>query len=169
MASLIHELITVLEEEKNCYEEILSTSEQKTNYIVEGDMPSLQALTTTEQSLAGKAFRLDKKREEIIADMAIVLGQDPKTLQLSFLIKKMNNMPTEQQQLQTLQQALTELVEQLKQVNELNKQLLEQSLDFIDFTVRALQSQYSGVGPSLYESKGQEADYRGQHFFDRKQ
>ena len=169
MASLIHELLDILKEEQACYEEILACSKEKTEYIIEGDTNSLQVLTTTEQSLTGRAFQLGKKRETILEDMAIVLGQDPRTLQLTFLIQKMNNMPKEREQLQRLQKQLTTLMEELKQVNEQNGQLLEQSLEFIDFTVRALQSQHSGAGLSLYEKQGQTTDYEGHNFFDRKQ
>ncbi len=169
MASLIHELIEVLEQEQACYKEILACSQEKTDYIVEGNVESLQFLTTTEQSLAGRAFQLGKKREGLLEDMAMVLGQKPQSLQLTFLIQKMNNMPTEQGQLQKLQQQLTTLMEELKQVNEQNRLLLEQSLEFIDFTVRALQSQHSGAGLSLYEKQGQTTEYEGQNFFDRKQ
>ena len=65
MAGLINELIDVLTEEISCYEELLKISKGKTDIIVEGDVVSLQNLTSHEQEIVGKTIKLEKKEKRL--------------------------------------------------------------------------------------------------------
>ncbi|PKM67409.1 MAG: hypothetical protein CVU95_06775 [Firmicutes bacterium HGW-Firmicutes-2] len=49
MASLIEDLIGVLEEETGCYNLLLEVANNKKDVIINGDLPGLQELTKQEQ------------------------------------------------------------------------------------------------------------------------
>ena len=72
MASLMDELIDTLSEEKALYEQLIPVSEKKTTILVKDDLQALEEVTQQEQFLIEKAGALGKKRESVIANIAIV-------------------------------------------------------------------------------------------------
>ena len=49
MASLVEELVTVLEEEEKIYQTLISYGEKKTDILIRADVPELEKLTCLEQ------------------------------------------------------------------------------------------------------------------------
>lgn len=168
MAGLIHNLIETLDQQKECYEGLLTLAQYKTDSIVNREMELLQEVLKREQEFMGRAARLEKNRETILKDIANVLNLDLKQLTISSLITKLDKTPKEQGKLRQLRQDLIEIVEEIKGHNITNQGLLNQSLEFIDFTLNALQSM--NVHPaSGYESKGDDSKQQSISFFDTKQ
>lgn len=62
MASLIENLINILDEENSEYETLLSLSIEKTDTIVSGDVNALNDLVAREQSIVERINKLEKKR-----------------------------------------------------------------------------------------------------------
>ena len=85
MASLMENLISLLEQENDEYEKLLELSMQKTPVIIEGDISKLEKITDEEQIIVGKVNRLDKEREQVMQDIATVLNKDVQTLKLGKL------------------------------------------------------------------------------------
>lgn len=169
MASLIEDLITTLEQEKDYYKDLLSISEQKTETIIKGDVTDLNELTNREQEIAAKVIKVDKKREEIISDIALVTSKNADELTISNLAELLVKQEQEHIKLINLRDEIKEIVEKLQIINDRNKILLQESLDYIDFTMNALQSN-SYITNINYESQGQMCDNQeGKSFFDAKQ
>ena len=63
MASLIDELISILEEECDIYQRLIPIAEEKTRVIVKNDLSSLQEITAREQAAVGSINTLERKRE----------------------------------------------------------------------------------------------------------
>lgn len=61
MASLIENLINILDEENSEYETLLSLSIEKTDTIVSGDVNALNDLVAREQSIVERINKLEKK------------------------------------------------------------------------------------------------------------
>lgn len=99
MASLMENLIAVLEQESNEYEGLLSLSQKKTPVIVSGNLEELQKITDDEQELVSRINRLEKRRIETTADIANVLNRDVTTLKLANLIEMLASRPAEQRKL----------------------------------------------------------------------
>ena len=93
MASLMENLIEVLEQESNEYEGLLSLSQKKTPIIVSGNLEELQKITDDEQELVSRINRLEKRRIETTADIANVLNRDVTTLKLANLIEMLASRP----------------------------------------------------------------------------
>ena len=168
MASLIEELIGVLEEETGCYEKLLNMADNKKDVIIKGDVPSLQEITKVEQELAGHILRLEKKRKQCIEDICLVLNKKSEEMTIQNLIEMLTG--DEKIRLKGINEKLVNIITDLQTHNEVHKKLIQQSLDFIDFTVNAVQSTTTAIPSNSYQAKGNRYDsYSGRNFFDAKQ
>lgn len=170
MASLIEELINIIEEETGCYETFLELANNKKDVIINGDLPSLQDITKKEQELAGQLLRLEKKRLSNLEDICLVTNRNKEEMTVANLISMLDNQESEKNALEEASNKLQNILEEVKLTNETNRKLIEQSLEFIDFTMNAVQSSKSGNIGNSYESKGNlYGNYQGRNFFDAKQ
>ena len=150
MASLMENLISVLQREGDAYEELLELSMKKTPIIVSGDLEGLQKITDEEQNVVARINHLDAKREEVTKDIANVLNKDVKSLKLVDIINLMSQRPIEQKQLATAHDKLKEVVGQMTRVNEQNKELIKQSLEMVEFDLNLIQSMKSAPQTANY-------------------
>lgn len=121
MASLMENLIDVLDQESGEYEALLGLCRKKTPVIVSGNLEELTRITDEEQTIAGRVNKLDHKRQEIYADIANVINKDVKTLKLTDLIAMLEKRPSEQQKLAQTYDRLRAVVQEVKRVNEQNR------------------------------------------------
>lgn len=138
MASLMENLLEVLEQESIEYEGLLALSQKKTPIIVSGNLQELQRITDDEQELVSRLARLEKKRSEVTADIANVLNKDVNQLKLANLIEMMAGRPEEQAKLAQAHDRLRESVRGLQRVNEQNRELLENALEMVEFEINLL-------------------------------
>ena len=140
MASLMENLIGVLEEESIQYEGLLELSQKKTPVIVSGDLEKLQQITDEEQEVVGRINRLEKSRTEVVADIANVLNRDVANMKLSNLIGMLAGRPAEQALLAGVHDRLRTAVRGLQRVNEQNRELLAEALELVNFEMGMLQA-----------------------------
>lgn len=168
MAGLIHDLMDVLEEEISFYTILLEISKKKTDIIVLGDVSALQQLTTQEQEVVAKNLKLEKQREDIIEDIALVLNETKETLTIGKLIQRLQNTGEDQERLRQIQMEIQNILNELKQSNEQNKMLIKQSMEMVNFTMNAIQSTRSFTSND-YGVEGQIQNKTGRSFFDTRQ
>ncbi|WP_341875778.1 flagellar protein FlgN [Defluviitalea saccharophila] len=168
MAGLIYDLIKVLEEETLCYRNLLEMSKEKTDILVAGDTAALQELTKKEQAVVSKTARLEKNREQVIEDIALVLNEDKKSLTISKLLERLKNSGEESQRLKKVQLEMQNVLDDLKRSNEQNRLLLNQSMEMIDFTINAIQSKRTFT-TNDYSQGGQMHSANSRSFFDARQ
>ena len=106
MASLMENFMDILEKENGEYERLTELSRQKRQVIIDGNIPALEEITDQEQEIAGILINLEKKREEIVNDMSIVLSKDPGELTVTNMIAFLSKQPKEQQKLRDLKDRL---------------------------------------------------------------
>ena len=140
MASLMENLIEVLDLESTEYENLLGLSMKKTPVIVAGAMEELAKITDEEQNVVSKISRLEQRREEVFADIANVINKDVKTLKLSDLIEMLASRPEEQQKLARVHDKLSSAVHEVKRANEQNRILIENALEMVEFDMNMLQA-----------------------------
>lgn len=138
MASLIENLISVLEQESVEYETLLGLSMQKTPIIVAGDLPALQKITDEEQTVVSRINHLDRKRSEVIKDIANVMNKDVTTLKLVNLIQMLESRPAESGKLAEVHDRLKSVVGSMKQINNQNKELIAHSLEMVEFDMNLI-------------------------------
>lgn len=140
MASLMENLIEVLNQESIEYEGLLTLSQNKTPIIVSGDLENLEKITDDEQNLVSRIANLEKKRTEVIADIANVLNRDVEKLKLVNLIEMLAARPEEQAQLAEAHDRLRNAVRGLQRINEQNRELLTNALEMVEFEMTLLHS-----------------------------
>lgn len=150
MASLIDELILVLEKEKDAYQKMIPFSDSKTKAIIDNDLEALQAITEKEQDTADELTALERKREKVIINIGTVLNKDPKSLKLNILIKMLDKQPEEQRKLSIIYDELNSTLQRISQINGRNKELIQQSLEMIDFNINLIRSISAVPGGSAY-------------------
>ncbi|SHO48731.1 flagellar protein FlgN [Anaerocolumna xylanovorans] len=171
MASLIEELITTLSQECEIYQELLPMAREKTQVIVKNDLKSLQEVTEKEQILADRISGMEKKREEIIKNIGIVVSKDPRAINIRTVIQMMEKQPVEKNKLIEIHDTLKRTVQNLAQINNHNKSLIQQSLEMIEFNMNFIQSARTSPGNNSYNKGAAQVDMLSAQpgMFDAKQ
>ena len=102
LASLMDELLEVLSEERDIYEELAPISEKKTQVLIKEDLKELKKITDKEQLLVDKVSIVDRKREKVIQNISVVLNKDSKELDLATLGNILCKQPDERKKLNML-------------------------------------------------------------------
>lgn len=140
MASLMENLIDVLRKESSEYEGLLELSQRKTAIIVSNNLKELEKIMDEEQELVSRISNLEKKREEVSADIANVLNRDVKTLKLTDLITILASRPQERKALEEVHDRLQISVRGLQRINEQNMELLKNAMEMVEFDMHLLQA-----------------------------
>ena len=172
MASLMEELINILDEENGLYEQLLSLSMKKTPVIISADLETLSKITDDEQEIVNKIGVLDSKRNQSMRDIANVINKDVNSLKLTELIEMLKSRPAEQNRLATVYDKLVDTLAQMRRVNDQNRELIESSLEMIQFDLNVLQAYKSAPETANYTNNAYSAGaYMGDNKggFDAKQ
>ena len=140
MASLIEELIDTLNKENSEYEKLLELSKRKATVIVSRDIAALEKITDDEQIVVTTIGNLDSKRAQVTRDIADVINKDVETLKLSVLIELLSKQPNEQRALSEIHDKLKMTVENVRMINESNRQLIDQSLEMVEFDLNMIRA-----------------------------
>ena len=136
----MEELINTLEQESEEYERLLSLSLRKTPVIVSADLEALASITDEEQAILSRLAHAEKKREVCMKDIANVVNRDVESLKLGDLITMMSSRPQEQKRLAVIHDRLSDTIRQMRRSNEQNKQLIESSLELVQFDMNVIQA-----------------------------
>ena len=150
MASLLEELIGVLDKELDLYQNLIPVSEEKTRIIVRNDLNGLQEITAKEQAVVDSIRALERRRDEIMANIKTVLNRKSDQLNLGTLIQILDKQPEEQKKLSALHDNLKNTIGRLTEINARNKTLIEQSLEMIEFNMNFIQSTRMAPGNNTY-------------------
>jgi flagellar biosynthesis/type III secretory pathway chaperone len=158
-------IIEILSKEHSYYKDLLELSNKKKSIVIEGKVSELDKIVRVEQNMIFDLGQLEKIREQEVQKLCAMLQLEGRT-NVAELIKHLPQQLSAQ--LKSLQQELGDTITALQNVNNLNGQLIQQSLDYIEYSVNMITS--AGPASSLYEdlkgvSKGTENKKR---LFDTK-
>ncbi len=171
MASLMEELIQILEQEHEIYQQLIPISDAKTQIIVKNDLIALQEITDKEQLAVDKINALEHKRDTVMMNIKTVINRKSGDFTLKTLIDLMEKQPKEQKTLSHLHDNLKKTIHRLVEINNRNNSLIQQSLEMIEFNMNFIQSTRMSPGNNTY-TKGAsryEANSRVTGMFDAKQ
>ena len=164
-SSLEERLICVLEEETAVYEEFAAISREKTKVIISGKIGELEDLNKREEFLIARVRKAEETRERIVSELARRLGVNARELTVAGLVK--SRRCSQPEKLIACQDKMTRVLNELKNLNELNARLIENSLEYIAFSLNLLASAEAGAGN--YGSSGRvESGCRSRSFVDVK-
>ncbi len=171
MAGLIDELVNTMSQENDIYKELIPIADEKTRIIIKNDLDALQKITEKEQLTIEKINALEKKREEVIVNIGTVLNRKPEELNMKELIRIMGKQPKEQERLGRIHDELAETLRRLVTINDRNRELINQSLEMIEFNMNLIQSTRMAPGVNNYTRAAGESSIRqaGTGMFDARQ
>ena len=170
MASLMQELLEVLEKEEQQYEKLMGLNDVKRDSIIKANIEELGKVTTEEQEVASVLLNLSNKRGEILTDMATVLGKDPKDMTINKMIGYLEGQPEEQKQLIACRDRLLKAGTQMRTINQQNEALLKQALEMVEFDLTLLKSMRQAPETANYNKNAYSTgDLLGGSGFDAKQ
>ena len=140
MASLMENLVDVLDQECTMYENLLGLSSRKTSVIVEGNLEALAEITDEEQCIIGDIQTLEKQRETAMKDIANVLNMDVNSLKLTDLIQVLEKRPADQRNLAVQRDRLVDVAANVRRVNGQNQELLKSSIEMVQFEMNIIQA-----------------------------
>ena len=108
--------------------------------------------------MVDRTTALEAKREEIAVNIATVLGKDPKTITLDEIEESLKRQPEDRKKLQSIHDALKKTVSRLKTINDQNKELLQESMNMVEFNMNVMRSSQMTSGSSNYGSNASEVD-----------
>ncbi|MEK3883900.1 flagellar protein FlgN [Paenibacillus sp. PL2-23] len=127
-------IIETLQRQLELYKKLLECEESKKALILKNEIVQLNVVTQKEKLLTAHAEEIETSRMLLTAKHFKNLGFRNLSGVLSDLIKSVNNAE-EKKVLLELHGQLTDVLNRLKQVNEINQKLIQQSLDFINFSL----------------------------------
>lgn len=170
MASLMEEFMDVLERENGEYERLTELSQEKRQIIIDGNIPALEEITNREQEITSILKNLEKKREEVVNDMSIVLSKKPEDLTVTNMIAFLNKQPKEQQKLMELKEKLHNTLAEMADINGQNEVLLKHAMEMAEFDLTLFKSMRQAPVTANYDKRANNTgDLLGSGGFDAKQ
>ena len=170
MASLMEEFMDVLERENGEYGRLTELSREKRQIIIDGNIPALEEITNREQEITSILKNLEKKREEVVNDMSIVLSKKPEELTVTNMIAFLNKQPKEQQKLKELKVKLRATIEEMADINTQNEVLLQHALEMAEFDLTLFKSMRQAPATANYDKRANNTgELLGSGGFDAKQ
>lgn len=170
MASLMEEFMDVLERENGEYERLTELSREKRQIIIDGNIPALEEITNREQEITSILKNLEKKREEVVNDMSIVLSKKPEDLTVTNMIAFLNKQPQEQSKLIDLRDRLKDTLKKMADVNAQNEVLLQHAMEMAEFDLTLFRSMRQAPTTANYDNRANNTgDLLGSSGFDAKQ
>lgn len=170
MASLMDELVDVLDQEELKYQELITLSQEKRQVIIDANISRLEQITDAEQLITDVLHSLEIKRVNVLKDMATVLGQKAEDLNIEKMIQILEKQPAEQQRLLESKNRLHTTLEEMKKWNNQNQQLLAQAMELVEFDLTLFRSLRQAPETANYNSSAYNTgSLLGSGGFDAKQ
>lgn len=170
MASLVDELINILEEEENVYLELKNFGELKKDILIRNDVPELEKLTAREQVAADTLLALSNRQIQVLTDIANVLGRSEDKMTVTKLIGLLDSEPATQSRLRVAKEKLCSQAEQVNSLNQQNAALLNQALELTEFDITLFKSMRQAPETANYnKSAYNTGTLLGSSLFDAKQ
>ena len=170
MASLMDNLVEVLEEENTHYKRLVELSKNKKEAIIKADIAELEEITGMEQDISSLLRNLDIRRDAVLKDMADVLGKDFEEMTITRLIGYLEQQPKEQERLSIIRDQILETGNEMQAWNKRNEVLLNQALEMVEFDLTLFKSMRQAPETANYNKDAYNTgDLLGGSGFDAKQ
>ena len=170
MASLMDNLLDVLNEEESQYRELINLSNEKKDVLIRADVERLQQITEAEQNITDDLHNLEVKRRSVISDMAVVLRRNEEELTVEKMIEILDKQPEEREKLAEVRKRLRETLDEMIRVNTQNQILIKQAMEMVEFDLTLFRSMRQAPETANYGRDAENTgDLLGRSGFDAKQ
>ena len=170
MASLMDNLVEVLEKENGEYEKLVELAQQKKKALVKSDIAELERVTEQEQEVSGALRNLEIRRDAVLKDMSDVLGKQFEEMTITRLIGYLEQQPKEQERLSKVRAKILTTGNRLQESNRRNEELLNHALEMVEFDLTLFKSMRQAPETANYDKNAYNTgDLLGSGGFDAKQ
>ncbi len=170
MASLMDDLVVVLESEKKEYEKLIQLSEDLKDAVIEHAIEKVESTTDAQEAVTNNVVVLETKRKKIMNDIALVLNKKPEDISMSDLLETLSNQPEARDRLSKARDSLKETMTALKMRNDANQALLKTAMELLDFDLNLYRSMRQAPSTANYnKSAVNTGELLGRGGFDAKQ
>jgi flagellar biosynthesis/type III secretory pathway chaperone len=139
-------ILEILAKEHSYYKDLLELSNKKKSIVIEGKVSELDKIVRVEQNMIFDLGQLEKVREQELQKLCTTLQLEGRTN----VVELAKHLPEHlSEQLKTLQKELSVTITDLQNANNINGELIQQSLDYIEYSINMITS--AGPVNSLYE------------------
>jgi flagellar biosynthesis/type III secretory pathway chaperone len=147
---MMDDLVQVLGEEKVLYEKLADLSEEMKQAIIVSDVPVVEQKTAEQQDVTTDIQRLDRKRSDIMRNVAVVLNKKPEDIKVSTLIETLSGQPELKEKMVSARNELIGAMDRLKKVNAQNQALLTQAMELMEFDLNLYRSMRQATETANY-------------------
>lgn len=140
VASLVEELVNILEEEEKLYGKLLEYGEQKKDVLVQADIPGLERITALEKEASDELLSKSNKQGRILQDIATVLGKSDEQMTVTKLIGYLDTQPDMKLKLQSAKDKLVSTAGKMQRLNKQNEILIAQAIEMTEFDITLFKS-----------------------------
>lgn len=133
----LYTIVEILEQLIVEHEKMLKLAGHKKDVLIKGNIDELSRILQFESRCINAIQSLELEREKHVSLYLMQRGIRKETCYLSDLIE-MAEQPELKQSLSMCQQKLGKIMAELKETNDLNQKLIEQSLEFVNFTLEEM-------------------------------
>lgn len=170
MASLMDNLVEILEKENGEYEKLVELAQQKKKALVKSDIAELERVTEQEQEVSGALRNLEIRRDAVLKDMSDVLGKQFEEMTITRLIGYLEQQPKEQERLSKVRAKILTTGNRLQESNRRNEELLNHALEMVEFDLTLFKSMRQAPETANYNKDAYNTgDLLGNSGFDAKQ
>ena len=170
MASLVEELVTVLNEEEQMYRRFIEYGEKKRQILIDADVPALEQLTSLEQTSSDELLSLSNRQIQVLKDIATVIGKTEEKMTVTRLIDYLESQPDIQTKLREARDRLLDAAVQVQGLNKQNEALLKQAMELAEFDITLFRSMRQAPETANYDKNAYNTGtLLGSSGFDAKQ
>lgn len=170
VASLVEELVNILEEEEKLYGKLLEYGEQKKDVLVQADIPGLERITALEKEASDELLSKSNKQGRILQDIATVLGKSDEQMTVTKLIGYLDTQPDMKLKLQSAKDKLVSTAGEMQRLNKQNEILIAQAIEMTEFDITLFKSMRQAPETANYDKNAvNTGTILGSSGFDAKQ
>lgn len=132
----VSQLKETLYQEHSMYLEVLNLANRKTEVISKGKIKELEEITKTEQRYMMKMGTFEKIRRSVFANVAEALQVEEINSLSEFLLYLNNEQDVDE--IDRVRHQLLDVVDRIKKANEVNQKLMEEHLEYIEFSLNLM-------------------------------
>lgn len=136
-------LVVLMTDITDFYQTVLELSQKKKEALVAAQVGELDRITRQEEALLLESGKLEAAREKLVEEIAVAHGL--KSSELTLTKAQTIAGPKVAGQLQGLEERLAGIIGELAPLNKLNTELIQQSLDFVQYNLNLLSQNAAGT------------------------
>lgn len=157
-------LIALLAELSELCQGLLELSKQKREFLIAGQAQKLEAVTRQEEVLILRIGKLEVLREKVLQEIAAAHQLNTQGLTISQLRQLADEEVANK--IKEFEQVFSGITNELVPLNQLNTQLIQQSLNFVNYNINLLAQTQTGPTYAAKGSSGKNQPSR--NFLDAK-